>query len=131
MRDLNVGRDINVQGNMIIQDQSQEHKLLIHCTNEELNNEEIYRKQNLKQEKQAKFKKLMFSLCLVGVLFLMAAILYWFKGNMNMYSLLLGASSFFIGIQSINFFEKPTQFEQRQMEALNEINMILRERRQR
>jgi hypothetical protein len=131
VRDFNVGNDVNVQGDMIINDQSNNYKLLIHCTNEELIEEEKLRKLNLKEEKTTKFKKFIFGFSVAGIIFFCAALIFWIKGDMNVYSLLLGFSSLFLAIQSIKFNEKPTEFEQRQLDALNEIQMILRERRQR
>ena len=51
MRDFTAGRDINVDGDVLIIDQSQEPKLLAQCSNQELLDEETHRKSLLSRER--------------------------------------------------------------------------------
>lgn len=129
MRDINAGRDINVDGPVIITDNSQQqYKLLIHCTNEELLEEEPLRKQNLALERKGKLNRFLVFIAFAALLAFAAATWYWFKGEMDAFSLVSGATGLMLGIASLKIWEHPTEFEQRQIDALNEIHMILKER---
>ena len=52
----------------------------------------------------------------------------WFQGKMDTFSLVTGASGFMLSLSSLNVYTQPTEFEQRQLTALAEIEMLLRER---
>ncbi len=129
MRDIHVGKDINVGGDLVINDQSQKFKLLIHCTNEELLEEEKYRQANLADERATKFNEFIVLIAVTACLIFGAGIWQWFQGKMDLYSLITGGAGFMVGLASLKLYERPTVFEQRQMAALEEIHMLLRERR--
>ena len=128
MRDFRAGRDIHVGGNVHIYDQSHQRKLLVECTNEELYTEQQHRKGLLAEEKRRKLKYL-------AVLTLMAAAILggfavgsYIKGYTEQARLLLPLASLVIAMQGVRIWKHPTEFEQRQLAALQEISMILRER---
>ncbi|WP_214650860.1 hypothetical protein, partial [Vibrio anguillarum] len=59
MRDFNNDGEINVQGDFNVIDNSHnEHKLLIHCSSEELLSERPFRRENIKIEQKRKVKRL-------------------------------------------------------------------------
>jgi hypothetical protein len=62
--------------------------------------------------------------CVLGI----AAIWFYYQGNPNLSSLVLGLGGFGTAFASIKVLEQPTEFEARQMAVLNEIRHILRER---
>lgn len=128
MRDIKAGRDINVEGDIIVNDQSQEYKLLIHCTNSELLAEKQHRQGILAEERSAKFNRFMSGLGVAATLLFVAGAWYWFQGSTDIFSFLTGGSGFILGLASLKVYEKPTLFEQRQLAALQEIHMLLRER---
>lgn len=125
MRDFYSG---NIGGNVIINDNSTEHKLLIHCSNEELLHEEQHRNRILGKERARKdgvfFKFLAFSV----VLCVIAYVWYQFNGEHTIASTVLGAVGVITGLSVFAQSGQTTEFEQRQIAALKEINMILRER---
>ena len=57
-----------------------------------------------------------------------ASLWFYSQGNTNLSSLVLGLGGLAGCFASIKVFDEPNQFEQRQIAALNEIHMILRER---
>lgn len=128
MKDIKSGRDINIHGDLTINDNSSEYKLLSHCNNNELVAEEKHRFQILSNERAAKFKRFIpiWSLCALALAF--AALWYWLHGKMDLFSLLSGASGLILGLSSVSTYEKPNTFEQRQINALEEINDLLRDR---
>lgn len=128
MRDIKAGRDIKVEGDMIVNDQSKQYKLLIHCSNEELIAEEQHRYRVLKGERRAKFNMFMTTLGIAATLLFIASVWYWFHGNIDLFSLLVGGAGFMACLASFKIYEKPSVFEQRQLAALQEIHMLLRER---
>jgi hypothetical protein len=128
MRDFKAGRDINVEGDVHINDNSTQPKLFVVCTNEELLEERDHRKALLSQERKAKWKRLALAWLGVAIVLGVASIWLYFDGKKDLSSLLLGLGSFAVGLASIKVLEKPNLFEQRQIAALNEIRLILRER---
>lgn len=128
MRDVNAGRDINVDGDFVVNDNSQQYKLLIQCTTEELLAEEPHRLQRLKEERKAKLNRFLGFIAFAATLVFVAAVWYWFQGKMDQFSLVSGVAAFMVALASLNIFERPTMFEQRRLAALAEINMLLRER---
>lgn len=130
MRDINAGRDINVEGQVIINDHSSQsqYKLLINCSNEELLEEEPHRKQNLTHERKAKLNRFLGFIGIASLLALAAATWYWINGKMDAFSLVSGAAGLIVGIASLKIWEQPTEFEQRQVDALREIHLLLKER---
>ncbi|MFP3758855.1 hypothetical protein SB751_33780, partial [Cupriavidus sp. SIMBA_020] len=72
MRDFRVGRDINVLGDMIVHDESQQYKPLAQCSSPELLDEERHRHEVLEDERRGKFNKLMLAFGVVAVLLFLA-----------------------------------------------------------
>jgi hypothetical protein len=127
MRDFKAGRDINVGGNVNIHDHSSEPKLLIQCTNEELFDEQQHRKAVLSNERKHKSKLLNIVWLFIGVIFGGSALWFYIKDDTNLSSLLLGVGGLAVGVTG-EIVKKPTEFELRQLEALKEIDYLLRER---
>jgi len=119
-------RDIN--GDVVINDNSTEHKLLIHCSIEELVHEEKHRNEILGKERKRKNTVVYKFLGLSALLLLLAAGWFYIEGQMNLVSFLLGGAGVLMGYGTLQQAEKSTDFEQRQIATLNEIHMILRER---
>ncbi|GLQ98330.1 hypothetical protein [Dyella mobilis] len=128
MRDFHAGGDINVGGDVYIHDQSIEHKLLIHCANDELHAERTHRKMLLRNERFGKVKRLALLWLVVTLLLCAGALWLYWHGQTNFSALLLGGGGITCGLVSVKTFEQPTEFEMRQIAALNEIKHILRER---
>lgn len=128
MRDFKAGRDINVEGDVHIIDNSSQSKLLVNCSNEVLFDERIHRKSLLRQELKAKWRRLALAWVAVAAMLGIASLWFYSQGNTNLSSLVLGLGGLAGCFASIKVFEKPNQFEQRQIAALDEIRMILRER---
>ncbi|WP_303229460.1 hypothetical protein [Comamonas kerstersii] len=128
MRDFKAGRDINVGGDVYIHDESSQPKFLVHCTSEELLDERIHRKSVLSGERKRKFKRLAFVWLLSGVVLAIGALWFYTNGQPNFSSLLLGFGGLAVAFASVKVFERPNEFEQRQLDALKEIHHILRER---
>lgn len=127
LRDFNSG---DIHGDVTINDSSvkNEYKLLSQCNNEELQDEEKHRHSLLKNERSRKnrvtWRFVMFS----ALLFLIAACWFYFQGEMNLVTLLIGAAGVMTGIATLKQVDQQTPFEKRQIATLNEINTLLRER---
>ncbi len=128
MKDIKSGRDINIHGDFTINDNSSQYKLLIHCNNEELIEEEKHRRKTLNKERTAKRQRFIpiWTFCAMALAF--AAFWYWLQGKMDIFSLLSGGSGIMLGLTSLSTYEKPNDFEQRQIDALEEIHNLLRDR---
>ena len=128
MRDFKAGRDINVDGDVLIVDRSQEPKLLAQCSNQELLDEETHRKSLLSRERTDRSTKSLKFFAVAALLFLGAALWYWVHGKMDAFSLLSGGASIILALATVRFGDEPTSFETRQLDALAEIHTLLRER---
>ncbi len=128
MRDFKAGRDINVEGDVHIVDNSVQPKLLVVCTNEELFAERAHRDALLSQERKAKWKRLAVAWAVLGAILGLASLWFYLKGDTNLSSLILGLGGLAVGFASVKALERPNEFEERQIAALREIKMILRER---
>jgi hypothetical protein len=128
MRDFRAVGDINVGGNVIIDDSSQLYKPYAQCSNEVLLKDEVHRQDLLNSERSRKWRIFTKSLLGGGALLVAASIWFYIQGRMNFASLVLGIGGCMISAASFQFFSKPTEFELRQLEALKEIATILRER---
>lgn len=130
MRDINNGRDINVGGNFNITTNSQsEHKLLVHCSNEELLQERPFRQENIEIEQERKIKRLTPFYFLTVFLFGVAAIMAWISGRNDIVTLALGLGSLAIGFISIKLTFVPNTFQIEEQNVVREINKILKQRR--
>lgn len=127
MRDFNSG---DIHGDVTIQDNhnTNEYKLLIHCNNEELRAEEKHRRKILNHERTRKNSVAWKFLGSAGLMLLIAAAWFLIQNQMNLVSFLTGAASILVGYATLQQAGKPTDFEQRQIAVLNEINALLRER---
>ncbi|NYU09441.1 hypothetical protein A8O28_10025 [Enterobacteriaceae bacterium CCUG 67584] len=127
MRDFNSG-DIN--GDVTINDHSNQvsYKLLIHCNNEELLEEEIHRKKVLRKERKRKSKALLKVFAGCGMLLLFASGWYLFQGQLDMVSALAGLAGGALALATLSRADMPNAFEKRQLDALEEIDTLLRER---
>lgn len=129
MRDFKAGRDIHVNGDVVIHDEStQVGKLLINCTNEELIDERAHRKSVLRGERRRKLNRLVVAWVFSGLILSGLAIYFYLNGRSELSSLALGGGSIAIGLGSIKMFIEPNEFERRQIDALKEITYIMRER---
>ncbi|MBD55349.1 hypothetical protein [uncultured Pseudoalteromonas sp.] len=131
MRDINNSGEINVQGDMHIVDNShsEEHKLLIHCSTEELLQERPFRLENIKIEQKKKVKKLK-PFYVLAVLFGIAAAVYSaIHGKTDFMTLILGIISIFIGYNTLKFTVEPNAFQIEERNAVDEISKILKQRR--
>lgn len=130
MRDFNNGGDINVSGDFNVTDNSHnEHRLLMHCSSEELLQERPFRQENIKIEQSKKVKRLkpFYFLCLL--LCIAAALWAAYNGKTDLVSILMGAASLFLGFQSLRATLEPNAFQIEEQNAVNEINKLLKQRR--
>lgn len=130
MRDFNNDGQINVQGDLNVTDHSQnEHKLLIHCSSDELLQERPFRQENIRLEQARKVKRLKPLYSLSVAFFCAAAGWATFKGKADLATLILGVASLFLGFQSLKATIDPNAFQIEEQNAVNEINKLLKQRR--
>lgn len=128
MRDFKAGRDIKVGGDIHIKSESPQPKHLSMCTNEELIEELDHRRTLLSNERKRQWKSIAIMWLVCGVALSIVALWFYFKGDPNLSSMILGFGGLAVGFASIKVFEQPSVFEDRQLAALQEIKLILRER---
>jgi hypothetical protein len=128
MRDFKAGRDINVEGGVHIRTESSQPKSLSMCTNEELFNERTHRKTLLSSERKRKGKFIAVVCVVIGGGSGLAALWFYTQGNSNLSSLILGLGGIAMAFTSLEILKEPSEFEARQLAALQEIKLILRER---
>ena len=98
------------------------------CTNDELIAEEKHRRDVLVKERGRR-RSVFLRICMVAsLLFLVAVLWAWFHGSPDLVSFISGGAGIRLEIGNFRAMEKPSRFEARQIAALQEINMILRER---
>ena len=130
MRDFNNNGEISVEGDFNVTDNSHnEHKLYIHCSNEELFAHRPFRAENIKIEQKEKVKRLKPLYLLTLTLLFSAAIWALFQGKADLISILMGAVSAFVGYQSLIATVEPNSFQREEQDAVNEITKILKQRR--
>jgi Na+/H+ antiporter NhaD/arsenite permease-like protein len=127
MRDFGSG---DIHGDVTINDHSNnvEYKLLIHCSNQELIHEEKHRISNLKRERARKNKILFKFLGFAAILMLLAAGWYFIQGKFDLVNCLTGGAGGVLALAALSQSDKRTPFEHRQISALEEISLILRDR---
>ena len=130
MRDFKSG-DIAGDVNIIDNSNSSRFKLLIHCDNEELLQEEQHRWNLLKQERNKRFHGVLRVFAFCAGLLLIAAGWYFISGEMELTNSLIGGAGAIVGLINLANADKPTEFEVRQLNTLKEINTLLRERGER
>jgi hypothetical protein len=128
MRDFRAGGDINVGGDVHIIDNSAQHKLLIQCSNDELFDEREFRSRALKQETKEKWKRIATAWVGIAVVSCGVSLYLYITGDSTLAGLVLGGAGVAASLASVKVLENPNEFEARQMAALNEIRMILKER---
>lgn len=130
MRDFNNGRDINVQGDFNVTDNSNnEHKLLANCSSDELLQERPFRMENIQLEQKRKVKRLIpyYGGCLL--LFVVAAGLAMLNGKQDLMTIIMGGASLFLGFATLKATLEPNEFQIEEQNAVNEISKLLRQRR--
>lgn len=127
MRDFNSG-DIAGDVNIIDNSNNNQFKLLVHCDNEELLQEEVHRWGLVKQERNNRFYGVLRVFAFCAVLLLIAAGWYFIMGKMELINSLIGGAGVVVGLINLAQADKPTEFEVRQLNTLKEINTLLRER---
>ncbi|WP_201312646.1 hypothetical protein [Dyella sp. EPa41] len=128
MKDFKAGGDINVGGDVYIYDNSTQHKLLITCTDRQLYEERLHRTAILSDERKRKWKRLGLAWLIVGSGFAAGAIWLQAIGQGAFSTLLLGLGGLTLAAASVKVIDEPTVFERRQLQALQEISFILKER---
>ncbi|MBE2889717.1 DUF6106 family protein [Geobacter anodireducens] len=132
MRDFSNGGDMNVNGDLIINDHSQNEvgKPLIQCTSEYLIKEERpFRQENLRLEKHRKIKNSMPVLTAAVIVIIGSAVWAHIKGDTNLVTLVVGIGALLVGCAAIKGIVEPNQFEIQEQNAIREINNILKSRR--
>jgi hypothetical protein len=130
LRDFNNGGEINVNGDFNITDNSfHQHKLLIHCTSEELLEERPFRQENIRLEQARKVRRMKPFYALSIILFVAAAAWATINGKTDLASFIMGAGSLFVGFQSLKATFEPNAFQAEEQNAVNEINKLLKQRR--
>lgn len=129
MSNINFDGNISAAGDIIIGDNNKNNsKLWINCSSEELREDFHYRKKLLNHERVGKWKIIAIAWIVVGLAAVMAAVYFYFTNQPNLSSLIMGISGIFMAFATIKIMERPTDFEQRQILALNEIKILLKER---
>ncbi|MBF4400286.1 hypothetical protein EAY31_21495 [Vibrio anguillarum] len=122
--------EINVQGDFNVIDNSHnEHKLLIHCSSEELLSERPFRRENIKIEQKRKVKRLRPFYLLTVILIFATAFWAMYQGKTDLITILMGLASAFIGFNSLRATVEPNSFQREEQQAIAEINKILKQRR--
>ncbi|MHC8381926.1 hypothetical protein [Pseudomonas sp. LB3P14] len=130
MRDFNNDGQINIHGDFNISDNSNnQHKLLIHCSNEELLQERPFRRENIKIEQKKKIRRLSPLYAIIVILLVATATWATIHGKTDIITLILGAASLLIGYQTLKATIDPNAFQVEEQNAVNEINKLLKQRR--
>lgn len=132
MRDFRANGDINVHGDVVITDNSQQtYKPLTQCSNEELRAERSHRFQLLEEEKNRKSRFALSFILIAVIAGIVLAAWYFISGKVELAMFGVGIAGVVMPVAaSFKIAEQQTQFEARQIQALNEIQMLLRERRE-
>jgi len=130
LRDFNNSGDINIGGNFNVTDSSNnEHKLLKHCSSEELLQERPFRQENIKIEQSNKVKRLKPFYALSLMLFVAAALWAAYHGKTDLVSIAMGAASLLMAFLSMKATLEPNTFQVEEQNVVNEINKLLKQRR--
>ncbi|PZS51088.1 hypothetical protein [Stenotrophomonas maltophilia] len=126
MRDFKSG---DIHGDVNINDgSSTPYKLLIHCSATELLDEERYRRSLLDREQATRWGRVYKLLGVAVLAGLVAAVWLFLEGRMDAVTLVLGLFALVVGYAAVKGSTIRTDFEQRQIDALQEIHTLLRER---
>jgi hypothetical protein len=132
MRDFNNGGDMNVNGDLFINDNSQNKigDLLINCTSEALRQELPFRQENLQIERTKKIKKTIPFLAFAVMLIIAAAAWAQINGKSDFVAFALGIGAILVTFSTIRGVIEPTEFEVQEKSAIREIKLILKTRRE-
>lgn len=126
MRDFKSG---DIHGDVNINDgSSTSYKLLIHCSATGLLDEERYRRSLLDREQATRWGRVYKLLGVAVLAGLVAAVWLFLEGRMDAVTLVLGLFALVVGYAAVKGSTIRTDFEQRQIDALQEIHTLLRER---
>lgn len=130
MRDFKANGDIKIEGNVVINDySSQEHKPLVQCNIEELEAEQ-YQRQNLLKEERIRERNISFNFVKFAVIVGLALSLwYMVSGESNIAMYIIGIFGVLVPILVSIMDREPTDFENRQLKVLQEIEYLLMEKR--
>jgi hypothetical protein len=130
LQNFNNDGQINVQGDFNVTDNSHnQHKLLIHCSNEELLEERPFRQENIRLEQARKVKRLRPFYIICVLLFVGAAAWTTINGKADLATFIMGAGSLFVGFQTLKATIEPNGFQIEEQDAVNEISKLLKQRR--
>jgi len=126
MRDFNSG---DIHGDVNINDHSSTpYKLLIHCSVEELLEDERHRKALLEKEQEARRTRVYSLLGIAVLVGLVASGWFFVMGRMDTVTFVLGGVALIVAYVAAKGSDARTDFEQRQINTLREIHTLLRER---
>lgn len=105
------------------------HKLLIHCSIDELKQELPYRQENLKLEQIRKIRASLPFLAACAVFFAIGILISYITKDTSALSALSILASLVSGALSCNIAIQPTKFELSEKSAINQIVLLLKQRR--
>lgn len=130
MRDVKAGRDIKVEGDMIISDNlNQEIKPLRLYSSEELRNEHSHRCKLLKAERKTKTSRICFFLSIAVIVGIGISVWYMINGKVQLAMFAVAIVGFMMPIIGAVTNLEPTEFEKRQLDVLKEIGYLVKERK--
>ena len=131
MRDFKAEGDINIGGDVVINDfSSQQHKPLVQCNVEELEDEQIHRINLLKDESERKSRESTAYMKFAIFVALVISIWYFISGNSSVAMYIVGLFGVIVPIiMAGSVSNETTEFEERQLKVLKEIEYLLRERK--
>lgn len=131
MRDITTNGNINVSGDLNISDHSETHqnKMLFQLSTEELLQERPFRLENIRIEQSEKVRRLKPFYALTLFLVLLGAIFSAVYGSSSFVTLLTWLASAMIGINSLNVTVNDNAFQKLEREAVQQINILLKQRR--
>ena len=132
MRDFNNDGDMQVEGDFVINDHSQNivGKQLDNCTSEELFQERPFRQENLQLERSRKVNRAIPHIAFAVVLFIAAAVWALINGKSDLVAFVLGTGSLVVGFATIKGVIEQNAFEIQEQNAIREIKLILKSRRE-
>jgi len=130
MKDVTAGRDITIDGDVSITNTANsEFKPLNECSSDELFDERRHRNGLLKDERRKKNRKIFTFIKIAFFVILILVIWYYFSNKIDLIMFLVALLGVVLPVSTaIKLSEVQTMFELRQIAALNEIAMLLRER---
>jgi hypothetical protein len=128
VHDFKAGRDVHVGGDLVINDTSEQYKLLSQCSTEELLAEREHRDALASKERRKQQRWQIYGMG-VAIATFAPFQLGLVSALSNTVLSIIQVAGFVLGIATFLGGARPTEFEQRQLNTLNEIAHLLRERR--